>query len=189
MLNAVMVDLETMGNGNNAAIVQIGAFKFDLNNPQRPEEIEDGQKFFVGVDLASCMRLGLKADASTIMWWLKQSDAARSGISAGLPLPQALGMFSEFMRGTKFQLWGNGATFDNVILRSAYDAAGIEAPWHYTMDCCYRTYKNLHGKAVPFVRQGTHHNALDDAITQGLHLQKIMAQMKATGDPQTTLKV
>lgn len=185
MLNSVMVDLETMGSGNQSAIVSIGAFKFDLYTPQGPEQIEDLQRFYVNVSLKSSMAAGLKADPDTIMWWMGQDAAARSKLtSSPLDLQAALHQFAAFMNGGFF-LWGNGATFDNVILRNAYDAAGIKTPWHYTKDMCYRTYKNLHGKAVPFVREGTAHNALDDAITQALHLQKIMAHIK--GQPALLL--
>ena len=189
MLNAVMLDLETMGNGNNAALVAIGAFKFDLHNPQPFEAIEEEQKFYRGVDLASCVRAGLEIDASTVIWWLKQSDAARSAIGAGIPLDLALAHFTQFMAGAKFSLWGNGATFDNVILRNAYNKLHLAAPWHYTDDSCYRTMKNQFGRAVGMNRVGTAHNALDDAISQALHLQKIMAHIKGAGDPQTTFKI
>jgi len=189
MLDSVMLDLETMGNGNSAAIVSIGAFKFDLHNPQAFEDIEDAQKFYVNVSLKSCVVAGLKMDPDTVMWWMGQDAMARSKLTASpMELQAALQHFAAFMNGG-YMLWGNGATFDNVILRSAYDALGMKTPWHYTKDCCYRTYKNIHGKQVAFTRQGTHHNALDDAITQALHLQKIMAHVKGVGDPQTTLKI
>lgn len=185
MLNSVMVDLETMGNGNNAAIVSIGAFKFDLHNPQLVESIEDSQKFYMNVDLASSVKAGLKMDASTVMWWLKQERIAQTKLFQNpIELRAALNNFTAFMAGD-YLLWGNGATFDNVILRSAYDALEMKTPWHYTKDACYRTYKNLHGKEVKYERQGVAHNALDDAITQGLHLQRIIAHVK--GQPAMLL--
>jgi hypothetical protein len=61
--------------------------------------------------------------------------------------------------------------FDNVILRSAFAAAGLEYPVRFWADQCYRTKKNE--SAVPLVREGTHHKALDDAISQAKHLQAI----------------
>lgn len=187
MLNSVMLDLETMGSGNNAAIVSIGAFKFDMNTPQPPEQIEDVQKFYCNVDLKTSMAAGLKVDGDTIMWWLDREEVAQAKLKAHplLSLHGALNDFTTFFGPNKFFLWGNGATFDNVILRSAFDAIGMKAPWHYTKDMCYRTFKNLYGKAIPFVREGVAHNALDDAITQALHLQKIVAHVK--GQPALLL--
>jgi hypothetical protein len=69
-------------------------------------------------------------------------------------------------------IWGNGSTFDNVILRSAFAAAGLEYPVRFWADQCYRTKKNEF-PTVPLVREGTHHKALDDAISQAKHLQAI----------------
>jgi exodeoxyribonuclease VIII len=41
--------------------------------------------------------------------------------------------------------------------------------WEFWKDRCYRTIKNCYPD-VPFDRRGTHHNALDDARSQALHL-------------------
>ena len=48
-------------------------------------------------------------------------------------------------------------------------------PWSYGKNRCYRTMKRIFGENVPLVRQGVHHNGLDDAITQAVHLQEIFA--------------
>jgi hypothetical protein len=69
-------------------------------------------------------------------------------------------------------IWGNGSTFDNVILRSAFAAAGLEYPVRFWADQCYRTKKN-EAPGVPMIREGQHHKALDDAISQAKHLQAI----------------
>jgi len=70
----VMLDLETMGKKSNAAIVSIGAVEFDI------ETGKTGREFYKVVDLQSCLDLGLKVEASTIYWWLMQSEAARKRI-------------------------------------------------------------------------------------------------------------
>lgn len=67
------------------------------------------------------------------------------------------------------RVWGNGSDFDNVILRNAYAAIGSTYPWRYNDNMCYRTIKNL-APDVKMARQGVHHNALDDARSQALHL-------------------
>src|SRR5258706_9274955 len=88
MLNHLMVDLETMSSDMDAAIVAIGAVLFDIEGPMLvAEDIDAGAVncFYTNVDLASSMRLGLKPNASTIMWWLKQSQAARDALI--LPAP------------------------------------------------------------------------------------------------------
>lgn len=75
------------------------------------------------------------------------------------------------------RVWGNGAAFDNVILRRAYERTSREsmkAPWPHWNDRCYRTIKGLYGHQVKIERTGTHHHALDDAASQARHLIRML---------------
>lgn len=166
----VMLDLETLGNTSNSAIISIGAVEFT----------EDGlgRDFYVLVDPQSCQDFKLQIDASTVMWWMQQSDEARAAFKGkSLPLEIALSSFTEWFN-PKAALWGNGATFDNVIMDNAYKAIGVRRPWHYTKDRCYRTLKALYPDITADEREGTYHNALDDAVYQANHAIKILKGMK-----------
>lgn len=164
-MSHIMLDLETMGNGPQAAIIAIGAVAFDLSG------IKD--RFYTQVSLESSVRAGLIADPSTIMWWLHQSDEARAAFrhnDKATLLRGALGQFAQWLHETGGeQVWGNGASFDNAILANAYRAVGTEQPWKFWDDRCYRTFKSMFN-AVPMQRAGTHHNALHDAESQSQHL-------------------
>lgn len=164
MKQHVMVDLETLGNNSNSAILSIGAVAFDLR-----EDEEFTNTFYAVVDPQSCIDVGLKMDVSTVMWWMKQSDQARKAFEKeGSGIVAALHQFTQwYPKGAKF--WGNGATFDNVILSNAYAACKIKKPWGYTDDRCYRTVKALYPD-VKVERVGVYHNAVDDAVTQAKHL-------------------
>lgn len=169
----IMLDLETWGNGNKAVIVSIGACKFN------GDEITD--QFHVGVDPASCQAFGLDVDADTILWWMDpQQDAARAEWLKleRIDLPSALLGFEMWAKTgpSIVSIWGNGATFDNVILRSACKATGIGYPVKFWQDQCYRTMKYLTPNC-PMQREGTLHNALDDAISQAKHLQRIWCEL------------
>lgn len=172
----IMLDLETMGNGNNAAIAAIGACSFVLH----PNEGSDGivSKFYTKVDLQTSVDAGMNLDVSTILWWLKQSDEARKSTFGGetLPLRDACFRFGNWIADKDAAVWGNGATFDNVIIRSAFKAVKLPVPWSFRGDKCYRTVINLLPQPV-FERAGTAHNALDDAITQARHLQKVWKEL------------
>ncbi len=164
----IMIDLETMGQGPNAAIIALGAVEFDV------EKSSLGREFYEVINLQSSIALGGVADASTILWWMKQSDGARKEFEReGNHLGAVLYVFSmwllEAAERSKLCIWGNGATFDNVILSSAYRNAELEQPWMYYGDRCYRTIKNLYPD-IKMERQGTYHNALDDAKNQSVHL-------------------
>ena len=168
-MNNIMLDLETLGNGSNSVIISIGAVKFD------PKTKQLGSEFYANVDAESCVKAGLKMDVSTVLWWMQQSDQARSVFkNKGLTLINALVGFSDWIGDKKNTLvWGNGANFDNVILSNAYKAVGLEQPWPYWGDRCYRTIKALNPN-VKADRIGTHHNALDDAKTQAIHLMDML---------------
>ncbi len=164
----IMLDLETMGNGPNAAIVAIGAVCFDI------EKEELGATFYETIDLQSSVAGGGIMDPSTVIWWLKQSEAARLDIIAGRePIESALELFASWigknLDADRVNMWGNGAAFDNVILASAYRRHNMLQPWDFRNDRCYRTIKSLN-PCHKMQRTGTHHNALDDAISQAKHL-------------------
>ncbi len=166
----VMLDLETMDSANTAAITAIGAIAMNL------ETGELGPSFYVKVNLQSSIDAGLTVSGDTISWWLMQSEEARKEMAAkGVSLVEALEMFSKYMSNHS-TLWGNGAAFDNAILSNAYRATKIPQPWAFWNDRCYRTVKNLYPQ-VPFHRSGTHHNALDDAVTQADHLIAIYKEI------------
>jgi hypothetical protein len=170
MSTHIMLDIETFGNGNDAVIASIGAVKFN--------ETEILDEFHVGVKPESCQQLGLVIDASTVMWWLHPDRApAREALLSleSVDLGSALAGFSVWMEEPT-PIWGNGSTFDNVILRSAYRVAGLEYPVGFWMDKCYRTVKGLR-PAIELVREGTHHDACDDARCQAKHLQAIVAAL------------
>jgi len=164
-----MVDLETMGTKATAPIIAIGAVAFNS------EEIID--RFYMVVDLQSSVDSGAVMDTSTVLWWLQQSDEARAAFARkGEQLGTALRAFSTFVttlgnRKTA-KIWGNGASFDNVILGESYDRLKLERPWEFWNDRCYRTVKNMYPN-IQLDRKGTAHNALDDAETQALHLMKM----------------
>ena len=166
-MNKVMLDLETMGNGTNAAIIAIGAARFDAG------EITD--EFYTVVDLASSVSAGLEMDASTVLWWMQQSDDARKQFEReGVTLKDALKQFADWI-GEGAEVWGNGAVFDNAILSNAYRKCGMEQPWKFWNDRCYRTVKNMHPD-VKLERIGVYHNAVDDAKSQADHLMRIISR-------------
>ncbi|HBV2375013.1 TPA: exonuclease [Klebsiella quasipneumoniae] len=182
----VMVDLETMGKKHNAPIVAIGAVVFD------PATGSIGESFYKVVCLESSVNWGAVIDPSTVIWWLKQSSEARSAIvnDDAIPLLDALLQFREFVSDNvaggskKAQVWGNGASFDNSILRSSYDCIAEDYPWEYWNDRDVRTMVEI-GQAISFDPkttipfEGSRHNALADAIHQARYVSAIWQRIIA----------
>lgn len=159
----VMLDLETFGTRPGACIVSLGAVRFGEG------KILD--RYYARIDPMDAQARGLVIDAATVVWWMQQSAEARVEIAAGggKLLADVLGEFTAWIGEGETEVWGNGASFDNVLLDEAFRACGLKRPWPFWMDRCYRTVKELHPD-VKLVRKGTHHNALDDAESQALHL-------------------
>lgn len=183
-MHNIMLDIETLDTGPRSLVTSIGAVAFD------PHSKELGEKFYVELvdDMASQQRIGRTVGADTARWWMAQSDAARALFDKVPANPEcrvmtavALQMFSSFVNmngGRECRMWGNGSDFDNVIVGSLYDDYLTRKPWSFAKNRCYRTIKREFGEDVPCVRQGVHHNGLDDAITQAVHLQEIYACIK-----------
>ncbi|HCL9426639.1 TPA: 3'-5' exoribonuclease [Escherichia coli] len=174
----LMIDLETMGKNPDAPIISIGAIFFD------PQTGDVGPEFSKTIDLETA---GGVIDRDTIKWWLKQSREAQSAIMTDeIPLDDALLQLREFIdenSGEFFvQVWGNGANFDNTILRRSYERQGITCPWRYYNDRDVRTIVEL-GKAIdfdartPIPFEGERHNALDDARYQAKYVSAIWQKL------------
>lgn len=167
----VMIDIETLGTSTDAVILSIGATKFNA------DEIID--TFAVAIDPSSCQQYGMKIDAGTVMWWMHPDRAAaRQELLADekVDIFSALDGFAQWFGDKSLPTWGNGASFDNVLVRAAFAKVNLPCPWAFWDDRCYRTMKNMYPESV-MIREGTHHAALDDAVYQTKHLQLIWGAM------------
>ena len=63
---AIMIDIEAMGLGPNAAIIQIGAIIF------REDDGKIKDRFDISVDLMSSLNNGGEVDQETVDWWKSQ---------------------------------------------------------------------------------------------------------------------
>jgi hypothetical protein len=172
MSHDIMIDLETLATTSDAVILSIGAVRFDLDTGLVFDGINaPGRFFYNGISIDS--QKDRTISGSTLAWWFMQSaDAQRVFFDPDMvSLSSALDSLSEWIDGQKPTVWSNGADFDLPMLVHAYDQYDYPLPWKPYSGRCYRTYKNLPGaRAVKVLRQGLHHNALDDAIFQAKHL-------------------
>ncbi|WP_409244982.1 3'-5' exonuclease [Enterobacter asburiae] len=180
----LMVDIEAFGKKADSPIVSIGAVFFD------PSTGNTGSEFYKVISLESAMASGGVPDASTIIFWLKASPGARSELvmDDAIPLDDALQQLNEFIGENavngpdSVQVWGNGATYDNVLLEASYDRTGIPCPWKFWNNRDVRTIVEL-GKAVgckpryeiPF--DGEPHKAISDALHQVKYVSAIWQRL------------
>lgn len=166
-----MLDLETLGNGYDAMIVAIGAVTFGKDGL--------GKEFYVVINPEKASG---SLSPSTIKWWMQQSNEARAIFKKGTQSVSELLALMEFQTWCglicpkkDLKVWGNGATFDNVITKSAFERNRLMLPWEYWNDRCFRTFKAMYPK-TEYVSQGTKHNALDDAKAQAEHMVKLLSK-------------
>ncbi|WP_432643666.1 3'-5' exoribonuclease domain-containing protein [Enterobacter hormaechei] len=180
----LMVDIEAFGKKADSPVVSIGAVFFD------PSTGNTGSEFYKVISLESAMASGGVPDASTIIFWLKASPETRSELvmDDAIPLDDALLQLNEFIaenaaNGPEYvQVWGNGATYDNVLLEASYDRTGIRCPWKFWNNRDVRTVVEL-GKAVgcepryeiPF--DGEPHKAISDALHQVKYVSAIWQRL------------
>ena len=173
-LSHFMVDIETFGVEAGSAIVSIGAVQFDSN-----AVYEDS--FYKTISLKDNVDHGFVMNPETVCWWMTQPEEVRGEVTKGTD--GISGTLHEFaiwlnMASAKkpIAIWGNGASFDNPILEHAYTKLGIECPWNFWHNRCFRTLKNGYPHILPPPFKGNVHHALDDAKNQAAHAIEIFSQ-------------
>lgn len=157
-----MIDSETLGTEPGCTVLSIGVSVFERVIG------DEKQSFYVEIDRASCKAMGLIEDPDTLAWWSRQSPEAQKCLYGTTPLMDALKALTEFYNFCQPQhIWAQGTDFDLSIIRAAYKAVGLQAPWRFNSArdtrTAYDVYR-LDARAVP--RTATYHNALDDARHQ-----------------------
>lgn len=165
-----VVDEESMSTEPNAAILAIGATMID--------NLETVDRFYVNVDLQSCLTVGLHESESTRNWWKQQSAEAFNATQTNcVPIQTALQMWSDWIGkhgGKSVRLMGNGPCADNMWLNSAYKACGMKNPVPFWNDIDHRTLNWIGGKWLGVTKEdvtfkGVKHHAGDDAEHEAQH--------------------
>lgn len=190
MTTNAMLDLETLGTNQEGlpVVLSIGMSVFELDGEGY------GNSILVHPNRKQQINTGSVMEYDTVKWWMQQSDQARN--DAFCELPPAVVYIDEAGRVTKGidsgvilsmeriykfcventvnRIWGNGASFDNVILRGLFHKANVQFPTGFWTDMDLRTLhhaaelidKDRATRVKKGKRRGTHHNALDDVHHQ-----------------------
>lgn len=175
-MDDISFDFETLSLDRDACILSLGAVRFDRSTG------ELGQRFYCVAEVTG--QPGAIIDASTVEWWVGQSEEARQGIFgkdvSRVPLVTLLRGFAAFSEGASY-LWSAGAK-DAEWLESAFRRCGVPNPWRYWQFCDQRTVRNLFGTYIhPVESSGVKHNALDDAERQAIQLGDIFRASREVG--------
>ena len=178
----VAIDLETLSTSPAAVMLSIGAVAVCESTGTRLQ-------FYAATSVDS--QPGRKTDASTLIWWDKQSTEAHKAFDYAHsedcpPLSQALDQLTDWLgklgETHDVYVWGNGADFDIGILSHAYKEISNFVPWDFRKVRDMRTLYDLtlrFGLTISVPRVGTHHNALDDAQFQADVVMESLRQLEA----------
>lgn len=177
-LTDVMIDLETLATSPDAAILTIGAVKFDpfgddFNEPSC-------EKFYVKVDIDSCDRIGLVTNEDTINWWAQQSKEAQEEAfspEGRIDIVDAFNQLYKFCWGAK-RVWSHGAAFDIVICEHVYKKINKAVPWNFWQVRCTRTLFDIgiDPQRPPVLK----HHALEDAWNQAVGVQNVFKKLRGS---------
>lgn len=114
-------------------------------------------------------------NGDTLNWWFKQSQEARDSVmSMPVPIKEALLEFGIYIRQWNPEFAWSHATFDHPILNNACKVLNY-APWMpFRKQLDLRSLEALAGDIIWDKREGTHHNAKDDAVFQAIHAAKML---------------
>lgn len=179
-IHKLMIDLETASTENTAAIVQLAAVEFGIPHGVTP------RTFNSYIALASCEAYGMHVSIATMEWWDKQDPVLRAKVFGGTThIFNALEHFdnwcqTEFEGQENIELWSNGADFDCVILKNAYETVGTGYPFDFRKHRCFRTLKSLAPPSLErlFPINPTKHDALEDARNQATIANIILGNLR-----------
>ena len=145
MRKDIMVDIETLGTGENATVFQVSAMSFDLTTGDKHDSIN-----LIGdIDKYG----NLNVDGSTLKWWLNTdkellTELLNEGTYEEYDLFEALHKWLEAQTTTgdmkDVYLWGNGILFDNAKLQTNLNGcSGLKYPIYYKNDRDVRTILEL----------------------------------------------
>jgi hypothetical protein len=200
-LTHVVLDLETLGTHVESPVIEIGACAIDevtgeithlfeaRVNPapysyefllRNADEYCDGSMLGVG-----------GGHLNSVAWWMGTEERRRTlaeimdvSANAASPVLALNGALADFARfyweleglaggNRAVRLWSNGPAFDAAMLRHNYERAGLEVPWHCTVERCVRTALELAGYArgsFGWSVDGKRHRAKNDAMDEAQKL-------------------
>lgn len=171
----VMLDIETCGLGEDAALLSLTMIAFKLG------EEEEVSSYDTTVDLTSCYMAGMHFDTDTQAWWMKQDPMARLVLTSAdkrRSIQQAMKDAYDYLAALaeeyELVMWCRGTDFDFPKLEYGIRRfVGKTLPYRYWNKRDVRTYChtfNVHSGDVPFV--GVKHSSLDDCRHQIRQVQE-----------------
>jgi hypothetical protein len=168
MSSHLMIDIEGLGTGPDAAILTIAAQSFDPFSTGHYE-----RHYYARITLESQETRRIQDD--TLAWWATQPEAQAEAFAEEdrIPLDQALDELYRLAWQHDY-IWAQGPTYDINILEHAYKSYNKTQPWKFYRIRDSRTVLSLWPeRPVP----PTSHHALEDTRKQINILQQTLKHL------------
>lgn len=135
-MNNIMLDIETVANTNNTAVIQVAMIRFDWTGKL-------GNSLVIRLNLDEQLRKGLDVNSSTLAWWANTNPQLfKSLLTENVEsVSQALSKICQFITFNDY-IWCH-ATFDIPILNNLLHKFGFKTPWAYKKCRDIRTLTEL----------------------------------------------
>lgn len=149
----LMIDIESLDLGPRPVITQVALLGYDLNED---ELLEIRHTHFYPIEPQQKIIPARTISASTIAWWMTQSDEAREKfeLSTATDFEDLVALarnlvtvFNQLTDNGKanYEIVAKGPQFDIVALETLLKEVGLEVPWKYDRVRDLRTMLSLAG--------------------------------------------
>lgn len=174
-----MLDIETLGNGPKAVVIQLAAIIFESDKSILNEQGElrsDVPMFCQSLTIEDQVRLGREINGETIKFWTTMPELLGKILNAAQLASIVLYNFHAWYKEHKPEAaFCYGATFDHVILSSLYHDLRdhTKNPVSYRDQLDMRTIVRMTQVKCPVLPSWIqNHNAIDDCIRQVIWIQE-----------------
>lgn len=181
----IMIDIESLDTGPQCVILTIGAVLFDPKGQGIIEKLE------LRPTIEEQTELGRTINDDTLRWWGEQSEAAQEealGDRDRVPFAECMDILYKFCwLHNNGNVWSNGASFDVVVMESAWKQLGKLPPWNFWKIRDTRTIYDITGVKLKDGGHTTSHKAVEDAERQAIVVQQAYMKLMKAGlvEPRT----
>lgn len=158
------IDFETLGTSVKAPLVSVGVAVCDKDASEF--KLYDYYHSHIDFDTRGFNSIG-DMTPDTLRWWMTQAsqearDATFQVPSSGSNIDQIFSQLCSFFEQLPIkEVWSKGADFDIAIFKYRCEQLGLEVPFHYRTQRCYRTLEAMFHLQVP--EKEKKHTSLEDA--------------------------
>ena len=165
----IIIDIETLGRRNDAAITQVGVVIADKNF-----NIID--TCLIQIDPQAWHTCNRTFTGETLLWWINQKNTpiSKKATHNYEELIKQLNYVFSLYNTDNSIVWTKG-TMDLFCIKDLYEFFNMETPWKFWQPKDIRTAKEVIKDWRTI--EGSTHNALDDAIIQ---LTELKINIKTT---------